>query len=313
MSRRRRETMLRRRQETSWLHRWSRWIIGGIALMGAFGTAYLTVVKVMGGSAACPTGGCDKVLASEYAQIFGVIPLTVVGCLGYLSMATLALAPFAINPDRQKELRRKLEEITWLLLFVGATTMVIFSGYLMYLLAFEIRATCLYCITSALFTASMLALTLLGRRWDDSGQLVFTGLIVGVVTLVGTLAVYAPVNTPELAGSSGEAGPPVTTTSGAAELQLAEYLTDVDAKMYGAWWCPHCHEQKELFGQEASKVIPYIECDQEGQNPQPDLCRAAGIAGFPTWDVDGEFYQGAQSLATLAEVSGYTGPRDFRN
>ncbi|MEM8605363.1 MAG: vitamin K epoxide reductase family protein, partial [Cyanobacteria bacterium P01_H01_bin.121] len=192
--------MPRRRQETLWIHRWSRWMIGAIALMGAFGTAYLTVVKVMGSSAACPTSACDRVLASPYALIFG-IPLTIFGCLGYLSMATFALGPLLLNPDKQKELRRRLEDWTWPLLFMGATAMVIFSGYLMYLLAFEIKAACLYCITSALFAVSMFVLTLLGKRWDDSGQLVFTGLIVAVVTFVGTLAVYAPINSPQVASS----------------------------------------------------------------------------------------------------------------
>ncbi len=309
--------MRRRRQETLWIHRWSRWIIGAIALVGAFGTAYLTVVKLMGGSATCPTGGCDRVLSSPYAMVFG-IPLTIFGCLGYLSMATLSLAPLAINSSRQGDLRRKLEDWTWPLLFIGATAMVIFSGYLMYLLAFEIKAACLYCITSAIFAVSMLTLTLLGRRWADPGQLVFSGLIVGMVTLVGTLAVYAPINSPQVAnansGVPGEAGPPVTTTSGSAELQLAEYLTEIDAKMYGAWWCPHCHSQKQLFGAEAAQEIPYVECDPEGQNPQASLCRSIPeIEGFPTWEVNGEFYGGAQPLSLLAEASGYTGPRDFQN
>lgn len=307
--------MPRRRQDTLWIHRWSRWLIGAIALMGAFGTAYLTVVKVMGGTAACPTGGCDRVLASDYAQVFG-IPLTIFGCLGYLSMAALALAPLLVNPDQQKELRRNLETITWPLLFMGATAMVVFSGYLMYLLAFELKTSCLYCITSALFAASMFALSILGRRWEDSGQLVFTGLIVGVITLVGTLAIYAPVNNPQTASTTdipGETGPPVTTTSGAAEIQLAQHLDDVGATMYGAWWCPHCHDQKQLFGEEAAEEIPYVECAEDGQNPQPDLCRSAGITGFPTWKVDGQSYEGAQPLQRLAEVSGYDGPTNFQN
>ncbi|MGF1461546.1 MAG: vitamin K epoxide reductase family protein [Leptolyngbyaceae cyanobacterium] len=307
--------MPRRRQENLWIHRWSRWLIGAIALMGAFGTAYLTIVKVMGGDAACPTGGCDKVLASDYAVIFG-IPLTVFGFLGYLSMAAMALAPLAINPDRQKELRLRLESWTWPLLFIGATAMLVFSSYLMYLLAFEIRATCLYCITSAVFAAAMFSATVLGRRWDDAGQLVFIGTIVAIVTLVGTLAIYAPINSPGgiQANAQGEVGPPVSTPSGEAEIQLAEHLADVDAKMYGAWWCPHCHDQKQLFGETAVKSMPYVECAEDGQNAQTALCRSVdGLTGFPTWEIRGELYVGAQSLETLADASGYQGPRDFQN
>jgi uncharacterized membrane protein len=308
--------MPRRRQQTLWIHRWSRWMIGAIALMGAFGTAYLTVVKVLGGDAACPTAGCDRVLASPYATLFGFIPLTVIGCLGYLSMAALALAPFAINPDRSKELRRRVESTTWPLLFIGATSMLVFSGYLMYLLAFELKTACLYCITSAVFAASMFALAVLGRRWEDAGQLVFTGLIVAVVTLVGTLAVYANIGEPSsvTADIPGEAGPPVSTVSGDAEMQLAAHLADIDAKMYSAWWCPHCHDQKQLFGSQAVKVIPYVECDPAGQNPQTELCQSVDeVRGFPTWEINGQFLSGAKPLEELADASGYTGPRDFKN
>lgn len=307
--------MPRRRQQTLWTHRWARWIIGTVALMGAFGTAYLTIVKVMGASAACPTGGCDRVLASEYASVFG-IPLTIFGCLGYLGMAGLALAPLAVNPDRQKELRRNLENITWPLLFIGATALVVFSGYLMYLLAFELKALCLYCITSALFTVTMFAFTILGHSWEDFGQLIFRGFIVAMVTLVSTLAVFASSTNPPAADGNipGEAGPPVTTTSQTAEVQLAQHLVDIGATMYGAWWCPHCHDQKQLFGQEAAKIIPYVECDGQGQNPQVELCRSVDeVRGFPTWEVNGQFYGGAQPLAVLAQASGYTGPQDFKN
>lgn len=307
--------MPRRRQETLWIHRWSRWIIGAIALMGACGTAYLTVVKVMGGDAACPTAGCDRVLSSPYAEVFG-LPLTLFGFLGYFGMAVLALLPFAINPDSKKELRRKVESTTWPLLFLGATAMLVFSGYLMYLLAFEIQAACLYCITSAVFAATMFALSIFGRRWDDAGQLVFMGLIVAMVTLIGTLAVYAPINNPQSATANvaGEAGAPITTQSGDAEMQLAQHLADIDAKMFGAWWCPHCHDQKQLFGRQAAKVIPYVECSADGQNPQVELCQSTeGVQGFPTWEVNGKFLVGAQSLDELADASGYTGPRNFKN
>jgi glutaredoxin len=162
----------------------------------------------------------------------------------------------------------------------------------------------------------MFTLTILGRRWDDAGQLVFMGIIVAMVTLVGTLAVYAPINNPQAAEANipGEAGPSITTQSGEAEMQLAQHLADIDAKMFGAWWCPHCHDQKQLFGREAAKAIPYIECSEDGQNPQVQLCRStAGVEGFPTWEVNGEYLVGAQSLETLADASGYTGPRDFQN
>src|SRR5579885_3423480 len=40
---------------------------------------------------------------------------------------------------------------------------------------------------------------------------------------------------------------------------FAKCLTTKQAKMYGAFWCPHCAEQKEMFGS-SFKYAPYIEC-----------------------------------------------------
>jgi glutaredoxin len=97
-----------------------------------------------------------------------------------------------------------------------------------------------------------------------------------------------------------------------AEMALAEHLKQRGAKMYGAYWCPYCTRQKELFGAEAFRQITYIECDPRGQNPQPDLCRRAGVNGFPTWEINGQKYPGMRTLEQLADISGYKGARNFR-
>jgi glutaredoxin len=89
--------------------------------------------------------------------------------------------------------------------------------------------------------------------------------------------------------------------------QLAEHLTATGAQMYGAFWCPHCDTQKQLFGR-AVAHIPYVECDPEGENAQPQRCQEKGIQGYPTWEIDGEFYPGVHSLETLAILSGYANP-----
>jgi uncharacterized membrane protein/glutaredoxin len=304
--------MGRRRKETLWIHQWSRPIIGAIATIGALGTGYLTLIKFMGGDAACPTSGCDQVLSSPYADIFG-LPLTLFGCLAYLSMVVLALGPTLVNADTQKELRTKLDNWTWPLLFIGATGMMVFSGYLMFLLATVLKAACLYCIASAAFTLTMFLVTILGNPWRDQGQLFFTGFLVAVVAFIGTLGLYA-VNPSTRADVPGNAFPAVTTVSGDSEVALARHLKSVGAKMYGAYWCPHCHDQKSLFGKEAAKSIPYVECADDGENSQADLCRAnPNITGFPTWEVKGQLLSGTQSLEDLATASGYTGPKDFKN
>jgi hypothetical protein len=81
--------------------------------------------------------------------------------------------------------------------------------------------------------------------------------------------------------------------------------------MYGAYWCPHCHDQLQLFGQKAAAQLPYIECADDGKNARPDLCKAAGIEGYPTWKIKGKTYTGTQPLTELATASGYEGGHNF--
>lgn len=312
----------RRSQPTPWIHRWSRPFIGAIALLGALNTGYITAAKLFGGDAACPTSGCEQVLSSQYAYV-GKIPLSLFGLLAYLTVAVLALAPLAISPERDKKLRTQLESSTWLLLFISTTAMLIFSGYLMYIMASKFIAVygangvCYYCIASAIFAACLFALTLLGRTWEDVGQLIVTGVMVTMVTLVGTLAVYAsaPGDDGQTVTTPGEVGLPITTSSGQAELELARHLKSIGAKMYGAYWCPHCHDQKQLFGRQAAQIFPYIECDPGGQNSQTSVCEANKdhVTGYPTWEINGQWYNGTQTLDQLAEASGYQGARNFKN
>jgi hypothetical protein len=83
---------------------------------------------------------------------------------------------------------------------------------------------------------------------------------------------------------AGEAGKAIVNTSGSSEMALAKHLRKKGVKMYGAFWCGHCSQQKELFGQQAFSKIQYIECDPKGKNPQPQKCTQAGIKGFPLID-----------------------------
>lgn len=305
-----------RRRSTPWIHRWSRTVMGAIAAIGVVETAYLTIAKLTTGSVICPTSGCDKVLNSPYATVFGTVPLSLLGCLAYLSIAILALAPKAVNPNTNKGLHSQLENKTWQALFIITAAMVIFSSYLMYLMAFEIKELCIYCISSALFSLSLFVLVLVGREWEDIGQLVFTGILVAMVSSIGALGLYNSVRSPAASVSTpGIVAPAVTTTSGPAQLALVRHLREIGAKEYGAYWCPHCHDQKMLFGKEAAALIDYVECDPRGQNSRAEICQAAGanIKGFPTWEIKGQFYSGTQSLEKLADLSGYTGPRNFQN
>ncbi|MBE9096803.1 vitamin K epoxide reductase family protein [Tychonema sp. LEGE 07203] len=300
---------MRRQRSMPWIHRYSRPLMAGIATIGAAITAYLTAVKLSQGTAVCPIEGCDIVLSSPYAYVFG-LPLSLFGFLGYLSMIVFAVAPLLVNPSEQKSLRSKLESWTGLFLFAGSTAMTIFSGYLMYVLAVDIKAACIYCIVSALFAASLFVLALIGREWDDIGQLFFIGILVSMLVLISSLALYADVNN---LGTARETSMNTTTSSGTSEIALARHLKIVGAKMYGSFTCDRCQAQKESFGKEAAQIINYIECNPQGKNARRDLCEAAKIQGTPTWEINGKFYQGQKSLQELADLSGYQGTREFKN
>ena len=86
---------------------------------------------------------------------------------------------------------------------------------------------------------------------------------------------------------------------------FAKCLTSKGFRMYGAWWCPHCAEQKEDFGY-AFQYVNYTECGIEGQaHSENDQCKQAGIKHFPTWQLpDGSREEGVFSLADLSQKSG---------
>ncbi len=63
---------------------------------------------------------------------------------------------------------------------------------------------------------------------------------------------------------------------------FAKCLASKQAKMYGLYWCPHCAEQKAMFGK-AFQYVPYVECAVKGVNGITSECKAAGVKLFPSW------------------------------
>jgi hypothetical protein len=85
---------------------------------------------------------------------------------------------------------------------------------------------------------------------------------------------------------------------------FAKCLAAKPVKMYGAYWCPHCEEQKEMF--EASFMyVPYVECGVKGSRDEAQVCKDAGIKHFPTWEfADGERREGTLTLQALGTKAG---------
>ena len=48
---------------------------------------------------------------------------------------------------------------------------------------------------------------------------------------------------------------------------FAQCLKDKGAIFYGAFWCPHCQNQKAMFGKSV-QFLPYVECSTPDGNGQ---------------------------------------------
>ena len=79
---------------------------------------------------------------------------------------------------------------------------------------------------------------------------------------------------------------------------FAKCLSDKGVVMYGAYWCPHCQNEKKAFG-DSFRFVSYVECTEE-----PNRCIEAKISGYPTWiGPQGLRLEGEQGLKKLSEAS----------
>lgn len=108
-----------------------------VALVGLADSIYLTVEHYKGELPPCSlVEGCEIVLTSVYAEIYGV-PLALVGAVGYFIAFSLAiLAGFG-------------NRAMWLLFGIQATIMAIVSAYLLYIQGVVLEHFCQYCLLSA--------------------------------------------------------------------------------------------------------------------------------------------------------------------
>jgi uncharacterized membrane protein len=255
-------------------------LIAVLALAGLAVAGYLAWLKWSGGTPLfCTAGtGCDIVQASRYATILGA-PTALWGALAYAVILVLALIGF----DRAR----------WQAAFAVAAAGFGFSAYLTYLSLFELGAACVWCLASMVIVAALviwLAVRRPAPRASAAGLTVL-GLMCAALAIVAGAFLFAG------------AAAPVTPYQQA----LAQHLAKSGATFYGAFWCPHCQEQKALFGGAASG-LPYVECDPKGAGAQPERCERAGVRVFPTWVIGSERREGVQSLDDLARLSGFKAP-----
>jgi uncharacterized membrane protein len=123
-----------------------------LALAGIGISAYMTFIETSGTPAVCgPVGDCNTVQQSQFALLFGVIPLGALGLAGYAAILLTWIVGRAVrgrNADR-----------AMVLAFGLAAFGTLFSIVLTFLEPFVIGATCTWCISSALAMTGLLWLT----------------------------------------------------------------------------------------------------------------------------------------------------------
>lgn len=128
------------------------WIIPILCLIG-FGVAgYLAYVETTQTTAVCgPVGDCNTVQQSDYARLFGILPIGVLGLAGYVAIFLSWLIARLSNG--------RPAELAVLAIFFMATFGTLFSIYLTFLEPFVIGATCAWCLTSAILITALMLLS----------------------------------------------------------------------------------------------------------------------------------------------------------
>jgi uncharacterized membrane protein/glutaredoxin len=258
------------------------WPLLGLAVLGVILSAYLTYSAWQQQAVAgCTVGSpCDVVLNSRWSSLFGM-PTSFWGLLTYLLLAAIAWS--------------KRADLQWRWGWFVSLFGFMYSLYLTSVSLLVLDAACPYCLTSLGLMGTIFILLTCQRpenlpRFSWGPWLAKTGGV--TVAAIVALHLY-------YAGYWGKAPKPEDPWIRA----LAEHLVKTEAKFYGASWCPHCNDQKELFGSSA-KRLPYVECSPGGPRaPQATICKDKDIRSYPTWIINGERLTGTQTLDTLAQVS----------
>jgi uncharacterized membrane protein len=138
--------------------------VGTVAMLlvlavGLVASIYLAYVETTGAEAVCgPIGDCNTVQQSEYALLFGFLPVAVLGLMGYVAI----LFVYVYGTWIQGAGDQYAPALVFLMAFFGLN----FSIYLTFLEPFVIGATCAWCLTSAVSMA-LITLFSAGPGWPS--------------------------------------------------------------------------------------------------------------------------------------------------
>lgn len=132
--------------------------IAGIAVSG-----YLAFIETTGKEAICgPLGDCNIVQQSEFAKLFGILPIGVAGVIGYAAILGAWLITHAMRGVWGERAAMALPALA----FAGT----LFSIYLTFLEPFVIGATCAWCLTSGVIITALLWLSMPYRNHHAKAQ-----------------------------------------------------------------------------------------------------------------------------------------------
>ncbi|KAG1666036.1 hypothetical protein FOA52_006910 [Chlamydomonas sp. UWO 241] len=277
-------------------------LVACLAGAGAAETAYLTLSKLLNSPVACPTSGCESVLSSPYAYIFGV-PLPLLGMLAYVGVAAIAVSA-ARGGGADDDTRAGDASVQDTALLAGGTVLATCAAALMYLLQTVFSGeVCIYCYASAaLSTATLLVVAGgLGLRRLQSALVPSSAALFATAALLYTA--YGGIAASTITEIDYYRAL-IDTESTSESVGLARRLRDAGARMYGAFWCSHCYDQKETFGAGAMGEFPYVECFPDGWKRGMEVapaCSDANVQAFPTWVINGRVVEGELSLAALED------------
>lgn len=159
-----------------------------LASIGIFVAGYLSITTWLGVDAACgKSGGCGEVAASKYASIAG-LPVAHLGLLTYVVLFALSFMK-TWNGDPQKSAHKAG-------LFITAAGFG-FSAYLMYASLVLLKATCWWCIASAI-TMTLLFVAHLIKTRESEAAPHFSPAWTGVPLVVSLIALIVTINATEV-------------------------------------------------------------------------------------------------------------------
>ena len=116
-------------------------------------------------------------------------------------------------------------------------------------------------------------------------QIKFIIFIAAVVVIIGGFGVYSALKPQAPSKLDG----------------FAQGIKASGAEFYGAFWCPHCQEQKAEFGT-SEKYLPYVECSNPDQS-QTQICIDKKIESYPSWTFKDGITLTSKDAPTVCDIA----------